>query len=207
MRKMILSVAVLALAAAPALAGDYNKMLSAGDKAPKFAGVKAIENGKEVTLSLDDIKEDVVVVTFFANHCPVVVACEDRTIDLAKSYKGQSVKFVAICCTDDSNQLSAIDDLKAIQAKVKEKGYTFAYGYNPNGEVGKAYGAKVTPEYFVLDKTRTVQYLGAMDDSPNSESGVKKTFLKDAINAVLKGESVEVKETAARGCGISYKKN
>jgi len=205
MRKMLLSAAVLALAV-PAFAGEYNKAVSAGDKAPKFAAVKAIENGKEVTLSLDDIKEDVVVVTFFANHCPVVVACEDRTIDLANSYKGKSVKFVAICCTDDTNQLSAIDDLKAIQAKVKEKGYSFAYGYNPTGEVGKAYGAKVTPEYFVLDKTRTIQYLGAMDDSPNSESGVKKTYLKDAINAVLKGESVEVKETPARGCGISYKK-
>ena len=206
MRKMILSVAALALVASPALAGKYNKTLSAGDKAPKFSAIKTIENGKEVTLSLDDIKEDVVVVTFFANHCPVVVACEDRTIELANSFKGKSVKFVAICCTDDASPTAAIDNLDAIKAKVKEKGYSFAYGYNPAGDVGKAYGAKVTPEYFVLDKSRTVKYLGAMDDSPNNESSVKKTYLKDAITAVLAGETVENEETQAKGCGIQYKK-
>ncbi len=206
MRKMILSLAALALVASPALAGKYNSKLSAGDKAPKFTGVKSIENGKEVSLSLEDIKEDVVVVTFFANHCPVVVACEDRTIELASSYKGKSVKFVAICCTDDASPTAKVDDLEAIKAKVKEKGYSFAYGYNPAGDIGKAYGAKVTPEYFVLDKTRTVKYLGAMDDSTMNESGVKKTYLKDAINAVLAGETVEIEETRATGCGVQYKR-
>ena len=72
MRKFALSLAVLALVAAPAFAGKYNKVISVGDKAPDFSGLPAIENGEQKSLTLSDIKEDVVVVVFLANHCPVV---------------------------------------------------------------------------------------------------------------------------------------
>jgi len=44
-----------------------------------------------------------------------------------------------------------------------------------------------------------------MDDNSN-EGKVKKNYLRDAVDAVLKGESVEVKETKAVGCGIQYTK-
>ncbi len=48
--------------------------------------------------------------------------------------------------------------------------------------------------------------MGAMDDSPNNESKVTKTYLKPAIDAVLGNETVEVTETRAVGCGIAYKR-
>jgi peroxiredoxin len=41
MRKMLLSVAVLALIVTPAMAGKFNKKLSVGDKAPDFSGIPA----------------------------------------------------------------------------------------------------------------------------------------------------------------------
>jgi hypothetical protein len=34
---------------------------------------------------------------------------------------------------------------------------------------------------------------------------VKKTYLRDAVEAVLKGETPEVEETRPVGCGVSYK--
>ena len=53
--------------------------------------------------------------------------------------------------------------------------------------IGRAYGATNTPQFFVLDKERKIRYTGAMDDSQD-ESKVTKTYLRDAVDALLKGE-------------------
>jgi len=199
MRKLALTLAGLALIASPAFAGEFNKKVSIGDKAPKFSGIPAVMKDKETTLDLDSIKEDVVVVVFLGNHCPVVVAYEDRIIDFAKEFEGKSVKVVGICVNNqDSDRLPAIKD------RVKEKGYNYVYGYEESGAIGKAYGATRTPEFFVLDKSRTIRYMGALDDN-QQENKVKKTYLKDAVSTLLKGESPEVAETRPVGCGINYK--
>jgi len=201
MRKMILSAAVLALVASPVFAGQYNKVVSVGEKAPTFSGIPATtKDGIDSSLSLSDIKEDVVVVVFLANHCPVVQAYEDRIIDFTNDYKGKGVKVVGIAVSDMD-----IDKLPGIKTYMKEKGSNYVYGYDESQEIGRAYGATNTPQFFVLDKDRVIRYTGAMDDSQN-ESKVKKTYLRDAVDAVLKGESVEVSETKAVGCGVRYNK-
>ena len=40
-----------------------------------------------------------------------------------------------------------------------------AYGYDGDGSIGKAFGATVTPQFFVLDKDRAIRYTGASDDN------------------------------------------
>ena len=89
---------------------------------------------------------------------------------------------------------------------MKQKGSNYLYGYDENQAIGKAYGATNTPQFFVLDKERVIRYLGAMDDSQN-DAKVKKTYLRDAVDAVVKGETVEVSETKPQGCGVKYKRN
>jgi peroxiredoxin len=206
MRQFTLSLAVVALVAGTTFAGKYNTKLSIGDKAPAISGIKAVEGDKETTINLSDIKEDVVVVAFLANHCPAVVANEDRLVDVAKAYKGKSVKFVGVCCSSDCGEEDSTDGISAIKKKFTEGKYAgnTVYGIDPSGKFGKAYGATKTPEFFVLDKSRTVKYMGAMDDSVMNPDKVGKTYLKLAIDAVLGNETVEVTETRAQGCGISY---
>jgi glutathione peroxidase-family protein len=208
MRQWTLSLAVLALVAGTAIAGKYNTKLGIGDKAPNIAGIKATDGAKDATISLADIKEDVVVVAFLANHCPAVVANEDRLVDVAKAYAGKSVKFVGICCSSDSADEDSTDNIAAIKNKFKEGKYAgnTVYGVDASGKVGKAFGATRTPEFFVLDKARTVKYMGAMDDSVMDGDKVKTNFLKLAIDATLGNETVEVTETRPQGCGISYKR-
>jgi len=207
MRQWTLSLAVLALIASPALAGKYNKAVSVGDKAPAIEGVPAVsaDGSTETTLNLGDIKEDVVVVAFLANHCPVVQGIEDRQVELVKSFKGKSVKFIGITCTGTEN-LKEVDGIPAIKTKIKEGKYNLAYGVDESGKIGKAYGATVTPQYFVLDKDRTIRYTGALDDNPRDEAKVTKPYVKNAVEALLANETVEVTETKATGCGIAYKR-
>jgi len=200
MRKFALSLAVLALIAAPSFAGKYNKVISVGDKAPDISGIPAVENGEQKSLTLSDIKEDVVVVVFLANHCPVVGQYEDRVIDFTKDYKEKGVKVVGIAVSQQEG-----DKIPGIKNYMSEHKSNYIYGYDESQAIGKAYGATRTPQFFVLDKERKIRYTGAMDDNPR-EDKVTKTYLRDAVDAVLKGEKVAVEETNAVGCGVSYTK-
>jgi len=201
MRKVFLSLAVLALVASPVFAGKYNKVVSVNDKAPTFSGIPATTlSGEDTSLTLSDLKEPVVVLVFLGNHCPVVQAYEDRIIDFTSDYKNKGVKVVGVSVNDlDSDRLPAIKNY------IKEKKSNYVYGYDESQQIGRAYGATNTPQFFVLDKDRVIKYLGAMDDNM-AEAKVTKTYLRDAVDAVLKGESPEVSETQPKGCGVKYKR-
>jgi peroxiredoxin len=202
MRKLALSLAVLALVASPVLAkpGKYNKKVSVGEKAPDFAGIPAIEGSKDTSISLADVKEDVVVLAFLGNHCPVVQAYEDRMIDFVNDYKGKSVKFIGVSVNDND-----ADRLPAIKQYIKDKGSNYVYGYDESQAIGRAYGATNTPQFFVFDKDRTIRYMGALDDNMN-EGKATKQYLRDAVDALLAGKPVEIEETQPKGCGVQYRR-
>jgi peroxiredoxin len=201
MRKIALSLVVLSLVAIPVFAGKYNKKISVGDKAPVFSGIPAIQNGEETSISLSDIKEDLIVLVFLANHCPVVQAYEDRLIDFTNDYKDKGVKVVGVCVEPRDT-----DRLPAIKTYMKEHKSNYVYGFDETQAIGHDYGATNTPQWFLLDKERKIRYTGVMDDS-QQEAKVKKTYLRDAVDALLKGESPAVDETRPQGCGVSYKRS
>jgi peroxiredoxin len=191
-------VAALSLAAAPALAGKFNKKLNIGDAAPTFSGLEGVD-GK--TYSLDTFKDkDVVVVVVTCNHCPVAQAYQDRLIAFAKKHAGPDSKvgFIAI----NVNNLPE-DKLDKMKERAKEKGFTFPYVYDPSQKIGRALGATVTPEFFVLNKERKIVYMGAMDDDMDADKA-KVNYLEAAVTAALKGEQPPMTETAGRGCSIQY---
>jgi len=202
MRKFALSLAAVALIASPAMAGKFNKKVSVGEAAPTFSGLAAsTPKGEEASISLPDIKEDVVVVVFLANHCPVVIAYEDRINDLVSAYKGKSVKVVGIAVSGKGTRKT--DDLSAIKDRAKEGKFNYVYGFDDTQDIGRAYGATNTPQFFVLNKDRKICYMGALDDS-QTESKVTKTYVKDAVDALLSGKTPPVDETRPVGCGVSY---
>ena len=202
MRKFAMGLVVLSLIAMPAIGGPgkYNKAVGVGDKAPDFAGLPAVSaDGSDTSLTLSDIKEDLVVLVFLGNHCPVVQQYEDRLIDFTAAYKDKPVKVVGVSVNDlDSDRIPKIKEY------MKEHKSNYVYGYDESQAIGHAYGATNTPQFFVLDKERKIRYLGAMDDNMN-EAKVKKTYLKDAVEALLKGETPAVEETRPQGCGVKYK--
>jgi peroxiredoxin len=214
MRKSLLAFGVVALLAASVVAGPgkYNKVVAPGDKAPTFSGIQAVMGDKDTVVNCDDLKEDVVVLVFLANHCPYVTKVEDRVIDFANDYKDKNVKLVAVCVTPPAEtapegynkEYCEQDTMDKIRQRVNDKKYNFAYGKDETQKIGREYGAVATPTFFVLDKERKIRYLGAIDDSIDDESKVTKKYLRDAVDAVLAGKAVEVDETRATGCGIGY---
>ena len=178
-------LAVGMVLASQARSGEFNKVLSIGDAAPAWKGLEGVDGKMH---SLADLKKDVTVVIVTCNHCPIAVAYEDRIIAFTKKY-GDKVDVVAI----NVNNLEP-DKLPAMKVRAKEKGFNFPYIYDPSQKIGKAYGASVTPEFYVLTKDRKIVYMGAMDDN-NSAAAAKTSYLEPAVEAALKGSAAATKET------------
>jgi peroxiredoxin len=189
---MLRNIALLLAAALVVVSTGTVSALDVGDKAPNFTA-KGID-GKEY--SLEGNKDaDLVIVCFTCNQCPVAVAYEDRFIDFNKKYKDKNVTFIALNCNNAS------EGLEAMKQRAEEKGFNFVYAFDETGEAAKEYGAKVTPELFIV-KDGKVAYHGSYDDSQNDP---EKSYLVNAVDALLAGSTPEVTKTRAFGCGIKVK--
>ncbi len=191
------AMVVLALTGGPVLAGKFNKKLDIGDAAPQFSGLQGID-GKTYSLA-DYEKKDVVVLVFTCNHCPVAVAYNDRFNTFVADYKDKPVEFLAVNVNATPNE-----SLDAMKEFAKEQDLQYVYASDDSQQSGKAYGAAVTPHVFVLDKERKIAYMGAWDDNPMNAEKVEKTYVRDAVEALLSGKAPEVTETQQVGCGIRY---
>ncbi len=172
------------------------KAASIGDAGPAWSKLEGVDGKKHALADLKDAKA--VLVVFTCNHCPVAKAYEDRLIEIERDYKDLGVALVAI----NVNNMEA-DKLPAMKERAKEKGFEFQYLYDPSQEIGRAYGATVTPHAFILDGKRKVAYMGAIDDNIDAEKA-EKHFVRDALDAVLAGKNPEPAKTKQFGCGIGY---
>jgi hypothetical protein len=91
-----------------------------------------------------------------------------------------------------------------MRARVAAEDWPMPYLHDERQQVARSYDAKTTPDVFVLDSERRLQYRGAPDsdyDDPNANA----QWLRDALDAVLAGDSPPVAETKPVGCSIKWK--
>ena len=174
----------------------YAGQLKIGQAAPDFQGVIGIDDQKHSLADYRDAK--LVVLVFTCNHCPVAQAYQDRLIALQKQYQAKGVQLVAV----NVNNVPA-DRLDEMKKRAKRQGFNFPYLYDASQKMGHDYGATVTPHVFVLDKDRKIAYMGAVDD--NMQAGkVNTAYLRNSLDALLRGEKPSPEVTKQFGCGIKY---
>jgi thiol-disulfide isomerase/thioredoxin len=153
---------------------------------------------------MKDFKEKkIVIVMFSCNHCPTVRAYEDRFVELQRDYKDKEVVLVAINPNDDKEYPE--DSFKNMKVRSKEKGFNFPYLRDEPQSVARLYGAERTPEVFVFDKKRVLRYHGRIDDNVYEPDKIQQYYLRDAIDAILKGQKVSVQDTEPVGCTVKWK--
>ena len=144
----------------------------------------------------------VLVLVQSCNHCPYVLAWEGRINALQREYADRGVRIVAI----NSNDAVAYptDSFDAMVEHAREADYAFDYLYDESQDIAKSLGSERTPEAFVFDSDRRLVYHGGVDDS-REEGDVTERYLRDAIEAVLAGETPPVADTPAVGCTVKWK--
>ena len=186
------------MAATPAMAQNG---LQIGDQAPDFS----LKNVDGEMVSLTDFQDAKgVVVVFTCNTCPYSVMYEQRLIELHKKYADKGYPIVAINPNDPV--VKAGDSFEEMQKRAKSKQYPFAYLVDEKQEIYPAYGATRTPHIFLLDKDRTVQYIGALDNNAQDAASVSTRYVEDAIAALEMGKTPATATTKAIGCGIKTRR-
>ena len=193
MRKAM--VITLALIAATAFADE----LAVGAKAPAFSLVNAVD-GKTYAFNPGDGK--LVVVFFTCNQCPYAKAFEPRLIEIARQYQPKGVVFYAIDPNDEAR--FAEETMENMKDRALSHSYPYPYLKDGDSSIARAYGARVTPHVYVIDKNGMVRYRGYVDDSAKPEARTR-TGLTDALDALLTNRDVTTTATRAFGCTIKFK--
>lgn len=171
-----------------------------GDKAEDFS-LKNID-GKMVSLS-DFTEAQGFIVVFTCNTCPVSVANEDRIIELDKKYSSKGFPVIAI--NPNNPEVSAGDSFELMKVRAAEKGFTFPYLLDEGQKVYPKYGASRTPHVYVLEKENKdliVRYVGSIDNSARDPYAATDRYVENAVDALLKGQEIELASTKAIGCSI-----
>jgi peroxiredoxin/mono/diheme cytochrome c family protein len=187
----------LILFASPAFAHAEEKRESVvGRRIPHFVLPDAA--GKQVGLS--DFKENqFLIVAFLGTKCPVGNAYIPVLLDLQKQYREKKVQIIGINANPG-------ETAETIAKHVKDFSIAFPILIDAEQSVLQLFGAKRTPEVFVLDDRGTIRYRGRIDDRyapDHKRDEPKRNDLREALDELLAGKKVSVPETEAAGCLIS----
>jgi len=173
-------------------------------KAPAFS-LTGID-GK--TYSLADYKGKYVVLEWNNFDCPFVKKFygSGKMQELQKEYTAKGVVWLTICSSAEGKQgyydAGVLKDM-ATDRKLSST----AYLRDPDGTVGRLYGAKTTPNMFVISPEGVLIYAGAIDDKPSADPAdiaSATNYVTASLNLAMAGKPLEVKSTTSYGCGVKY---
>jgi len=149
-----------------------------------------------------------VVLEWFNNDCPFVRKHYDsghmQRLQAAQTANG--VIWLTISSSAKGRQGSmSPEQAQAIIASRQAK--PTALLLDPDGVVGRLYGAKTTPHLFVIDPQGTLIYAGAIDDKPSTDPAdlaPAVNYVQRALEEAMAGRPVSVPETASYGCSVKY---
>jgi len=159
-------------------------------------------------LSLKDFPEAKgFIIVFTSNGCPFAKLYPQRMNEMNLKYMPLGIPLIAINSTD-TLQFEENSFTEMVKS-AKESNFNFSYLTDAEQVVAKNFGAKKTPHAFVIWKENNewvIKYNGAIDDNAAHPELVQNKYVENAVNELLRGEDVKIKETKSIGCSIIYKK-
>lgn len=147
------------------------------------------------------------IIVFTCNHCPFAKLYPERLNALNAIYKPLGVPLIAISSTDTVQYEE--DSFAHMVEKARGENFNFPYLYDGEQLVAKNFNAQKTPHSFIIWKVKNewiIKYDGAIDDNGAEPDLVNERYVEDAVNALLKGKDIKLKETKSIGCQIHLRK-
>jgi peroxiredoxin len=191
----VLAFAPFAPAMAEATPGKPAPAISATDVAGK-------------PLKLDDFRGKYVVLEWFNPSCPFVVKHygSNNMQGLQQRLTGDGVVWIAVNSTA-ADHLEFLPAAKAAEWMQQQKAAPTRVVLDPAGTIGRAYGARTTPQMVIIDPKGTVVYNGAIDSirSANQADVPKATnFVTQAFAELKAGKPISQPTTQPYGCSVKY---
>jgi len=176
-----------------------------GSAAPGFS----LPDAKGQTHSLSQYKGKYVVLEWFNPECPFVK--KHYGSGNMQKLQDQYTSKGEVWLTIDSNAPGTEGNITPEQAQkisASWKTHETALLLDPEGKVGRAFGAKNTPNMVIINPDGKIAYEGAIDSkaSPNPADIPSSTnYVKAALDESLAGKSVSTPQTKPYGCSVKYK--
>jgi thiol-disulfide isomerase/thioredoxin len=151
--------------------------------------------------SLNDFPNKKAFVVAFTNTtCPLVQRYLPTLKQMEKEYRDKGVQFLTI-------NVGADDSIVAMAAHAVKFDMEFPFVKDFDGQCVRALGVERTPGVAILDGDRRLRYRGRIDDQyrlGGQRPSATRNDLREALEEVLAGREVSVKETPVDGCPITF---
>lgn len=181
--------------------------IETGSIAPNFKLTDSY--GKKISLS--DFKGQRVILEWTNHGCPFV----------EKHYKTGNMQSTQIAAKDNNYiWLSIISSAEGAQGHVtpseanqltsSRSAIPSHVLFDPEGNVGKNYGAKTTPHMYIINEIGVLKYQGAIDDAGGrgfmfKDLSQSKNYVKKAIKEINQNREISHPATKPYGCSVKYK--
>ncbi|PSQ97711.1 MAG: thioredoxin family protein [Bacteroidetes bacterium SW_7_64_58] len=199
-----LALALLTVVAFAAPVAAQTDQADIGEPAPDFT----LEAADGETHSLSDFEGKYVVLEWLNFECPFVGKHygSGNMQALQEKYTDEGVVWLSIVSSAPGKQ-GYYPPKEMIEQKRKYNGNMTAILMDPDGEIGKTYGATVTPHMYVINPDGELVYRGGIDDKPTTDEADIEgatNYVDRALTAVMNGEEVSPKQAKPYGCTIKY---
>lgn len=178
-----------------------------GAAAPAFSGLTSTGE----TIELADFAGKTVVLEWTNDGCPFVKkhykAPPSNMQGLQKTAAADDVVWISVISSAEGEQGYA-DGARANELTASRGAAPSHVILDPEGTLGKLYGAKTTPHMFVIAPDGSLAYNGAIDSiaSAKVDDIAKATnYVTAALASVEAGEPVATPVTKPYGCSVKYK--
>jgi peroxiredoxin len=198
-RNLSLVFGILALSAGAALAG-----VEVGQSAPDFT----LTDSHGQTHQLSQYKGKWVVLEWYNPDCPFVRKHygSGNMPALQKEFTAKGVVWLSIDSSAPGQEGNYPSD-KLNEIASSQGAARTALLLDPDGKVGHEYGAKTTPDMYVINPDSKLVYEGAIDSKPTTSIAdlkVATNYVKVALDDSMAGKSVAQTVTRPYGCTVKY---
>ena len=146
------------------------------------------------TITVTPSKAAATVLIFISTQCPISNSYNERMNAMYRDYLGKDVQMLFV-------NANANESPAEVEEHAKANRFAFRVYKDAGNALADKFGATVTPETYIFDKSGVLRYHGYIDDAANA-ARVQVHGARKAIEALLAGKPVEIKEARSFGCTI-----
>jgi len=155
-------------------------------------------SGKQISLNDAKTAKGLLVI-FSCNTCPYVKLSETRIKEYSEFCATNGIGCIII--NSNEAQRTEDDSFDEMVKYYNAQSLKCYYTVDAKSTLANAFGATRTPQCFLFS-AKGLAYKGAIDDNVKDAAAAKALYLKDALNAVVKGVNPATQETKSIGCTI-----